>query len=217
MRFNGFDKESMEEDGMLYEEEENYTVRSEEFKEEKMKVEKEKTEKLETDPEIELLKIYLNDLKYLPPVGELLKKELMQKASNGDREASKQLAEIYLMQAVSLAAKYRGRGVGLADLIQEANVGLMEAMLEEQITEESILASIENALEHAVAEESRESDIGEQIAARLNILSDAAKELADRHGKEPTAEELAEYLHMTVDEVKRYMKLSLDVLGAEDF
>lgn len=209
MRFNGFDKESMEEDGMLYEEEKIDNIRSKEFREEKKKEEKKKAE---ADSEIELLKFYLEDLKSLPPVSEHFKMELMQKVSNGDREASKRLVEIYLMQAVSLAAKYRGRGVGLADLIQEANVGLMEAMLEEQVTEESILLSIENALKKAVAQESRESDAGEQIAARLNVLSDAAKELADRYGKEPTAEELAEYLHMTEDEVKNYMKLSLDVL-----
>lgn len=209
MRFEGFDRESMEEDGMLYEEGEQKNRKKAE------KSREEKTGETGADAEIELLKFYMEDLKAVPQTEETVKKEWMQKASAGDKEASQRLAEVYLMQAVGLAAKYRGQGIGLADLIQEANVGLMEAMLEETITEESILASIENALKQAIAEENRESDVGEQIAARLNVLSDAAKELADRHGKEPSAEELAEYLHMTVEEVESYMKLSLDALGAE--
>ena len=175
---------------------------------------KKKKETNETqNSEIELLKLYLEELKSIPPADELLKKELMQAASNGKQEARKQLAEIYLMQAVQLAATYRNRGIGLADLIQEANIGLMEALTKPKITEKQILTSIETALKQAVAKETKEAEVAEQIAARLNTLSDAAKELANRHGKEPTVEELAEYLHIIVEEVQNDMKLSLNVLS----
>lgn len=174
------------------------------------------TKEADTDAEVALLELYLEELKAVPPVGELRKKELMQEASNGKQEARKKLVEIYLMQAVQLAAAYRGRGVGLADLIQEANVGLMEAMLADTITEKSILESMEAALIQALAEEGREVEVGEQIAARLNMLSDAAMELAERYGREATMEELAEYLSLTVDEVQRGMRVSLDAIGGGD-
>ena len=179
-----------------------------------------KTEKTETDEtinsEIELLKIYLEDLKSIPPADELLKKELMQAASSGKQEAKKQLAELYLMQAVQLAASYRGQGIGLADLIQEANIGLMEALSETPITEKKILSSIETALKQAITQENNASKIGNQLAERLNLLSDTAKKLASQRGKEPTIKELAEYLHITEEEVQNDLKLSLDVLSAAD-
>lgn len=166
--------------------------------------------------EEKLLELYIEELKAVPPVEEFLRKEWMQKASNGDQEARKRLAESYLLQTLHLAAKYRGQGVGLADLIQEANVGLMEAIDKETVTEVNILTSVEEALKRVVEEERKETKIGEQLADRLNMLSDTAKELAKRYGKEPTIEELADYLHITVEEVQSDMKLSLDVLSVKN-
>ena len=167
----------------------------------------------EIDTEEKLLELYIEELKAVPPVEEFLRKEWMQKASNGDQEARKRLAESYLLQTLHLAAKYRGQGVGLADLIQEANVGLMEAIDKETVTEVNILTSVEEALKRVVEKETK---IGEQLADRLNMLSDTAKELAKRYGKEPTIEELADYLHITVEEVQSDMKLSLDVLSVKN-
>lgn len=193
----------------------NRKTEKEQTKEINKNTNKEKTTQNNTS-EVELLKLYLEELKSIPPADELLKKELMQAASNGKQEARNQLAEIYLMQAVQLAATYRGRGVGLADLIQEANVGLMEALAKPNITEKQILTSIETALKQAIATERKEAELGEQIAARLNTLSDAAKDLADRHGKEPTTKELAEYLHTTEEEVQSDINLSLNLLSIND-
>ncbi len=80
----------------------------------------------------------------------------------------------------------------------------------------NILTSVEEALKRVVEEERKETKIGEQLADRLNMLSDTAKELAKRYGKEPTIEELADYLHITVEEVQSDMKLSLDVLSVKN-
>lgn len=174
--------------------------------------EKEEDTKSDADTEIALLELYLEELKAVPPVGELRKKELMQAASNGTEEARTRLAEVYLMQAVQMAAAYCGQGVGFADLVQEANVGLMEAMLGDPITEEAILESIEAALKRALEEEGREVKTGEKMATRLNRMSDAAAELAERYGREATVEELAAYLCMSVEEVQMGMKISLEAI-----
>jgi len=165
------------------------------------------------EEEVALLNFYMEDIKALRTVDEEEKRSLMKRVSSGEREAVKLLTEAYLMKAIQLAARYRGRGLGLADLIQEANVGLMEAMGKEQITEESILASIESSLKRAIEKECLESEKKEQLVERMNLLSDTAKEWTKRYGKEPTVRELAEYLHLTVEEVKQEMKLSLDVLS----
>ncbi len=163
--------------------------------------------------ETELLKLYLEELKKIPPANDSQKKELLSSASTGNQEAKNRLTELYLMQAVQLAAKYCGQGVSLADLIQDANLGLTEAISKKEFTETQILASIEASLKHAVAKEQKEAEISSQLADRLNTLSDAAKDLAKRHGKEPTKEELAEYLHLTVEEIEHDINLSLTVLN----
>lgn len=173
-----------------------------------------------TDAEIKHLKLYLEELEYIPDVDESVKEELMQTISSGSKEAGekakKRLAEVYQMQAVKLASEYLGEKVELADLIQEANIGMLEAMLEIPVTEIGILNAMDAALRRAVSKERKERKAGEQLAARLNRLSDAAEELAKRYGREPAAEELADYLHMTTDEVRQDMKLSLDALGSGD-
>lgn len=168
------------------------------------------------EAEVALLKLYLEELKAVPPVGELMKKELFQAASDGKEEARKRLAEAYLLSAVQTAAAYCGQGIGFADLVQEANVGLMEAMLNDKITEKSILESIEAALKRALAKERQEAKTREQTAALLNRMSDAAAELAKQHGREASVEELAVYLGRTVDEVQRGMKLSLEAIHFGD-
>ena len=66
------------------------------------------------------------------------------------------------------------------------------------------------ALKKAVQEEMQAEEIGEYLVENVNRLNEAARELAEINGKEPTIEELAEHLHRTKEEVREFMKISLN-------
>lgn len=169
-------------------------------------------EQIEDKKELEILELYLEELKALPRI-ELEEKEILfQDLKTGKEKAREKLTEAYLLTAVEMAAGYKNRGVGLADLIQEANVGLMAALSgsEEQIDDNFIRKSMDLALKKAVQEETQAEEIGEYLVENVNRLNEAARELAEINGKEPTIEELSQHLHMTEEEVREFMKISLD-------
>ncbi len=169
-------------------------------------------EQIEDKKELEILELYLEELKALPRI-ELEEKEMLFKdLKEGKEKAREKLTEAYLLTAVEMAAGYKNRGIGLADLIQEANVGLMAALSEpeEKIDDNFIRKSIDLALKKAVQEEMQAEEIGEYLVENVNRLNEAARELAEINGKESTIEELAEHLHRTKEEVREFMKISLD-------
>ncbi|MBS7008360.1 sigma-70 domain-containing protein [Anaerostipes sp.] len=124
-----------------------------------------------------------------------------------------------LLTDVSLTAKkYTGRGVLLGDLVQEGNMGLIEAVYEldekdPRKAEEFLKASAEAAIKAAVSEQTNADSMGEQMAVKANRLDEAARYLAKDLGREATAKELADELSMTEEEVKEIMKMSLDAIS----
>ena len=79
----------------------------------------------------------------------------------------------------------------------------------DRLMEESVRAQIESALE----DQSREKTVAEDMRARVNVLKDISAAMAQELEREPTAEELAERMKMTVEEIKDIMKLTLDAMS----
>ena len=182
----------------------------------------EKIDKTETaqekDRELEILKMYLEEVKAVQPAGEGERESLLQTyaqfGENVDKEIKKRIMELYLMDTLQIASEYRELGVGLSDLIQEANMGLILA-LEDMVTEDvGIKGRIREAVEAALSEEGRAGAIGEHLAEEINRLDEASQVLTERKGEAPTIEELMEYLGMPEDEIREYMKISLDAINA---
>ena len=71
-------------------------------------------------------------------------------------------------------------------------------------------------LEEVINEQTSETNIEEEMLARVNVLQDVSKELAERFGREPKLEELAEYMKMTEDEVREIMKVTMDALSLSE-
>ena len=71
-------------------------------------------------------------------------------------------------------------------------------------------------LEEVIKEQTSESNIEEEVLARVNVLQEVSKELAERFGREPKLEELAEYMKMTEDEVREIMKVTMDALSLSE-
>ncbi len=165
--------------------------------------------------EIEVIEIYLESLKEIKPLEEGELERLFSDFSNDAKEVKNRIVEVYLMEAIKVAAEYRNRGVSLADLIQEANVGLMIALSDVkdiEINHEYLINKMKEALEAIVEMESKELDVEERLVRDVNRLNDATKELSEGSEEVPTVGELAQYLGMTVEEVKTLMKISLDTL-----
>ncbi|NLZ80966.1 MAG: hypothetical protein GX913_04085 [Clostridiales bacterium] len=165
--------------------------------------------------EIEVIEIYLESLKEIKPLEEGELDRLFSDFSNGNIEARNRIIEVYLMEAIKVAAEYTNRGVSLADLIQEANVGLMMALSnngETELSHEHLINNMKEALVTIVEMESKEDEVEERIVRDINRLDDASKELSEGSDHIPTVEELAQYLSLTEEEVRTLMEISLDTL-----
>jgi len=141
--------------------------------------------------------------------------ELGRKACAGDRLACRTLIERNLRLVLSVAVGYRRHGVPLEDLIQEGNVGLIEAV--ERFDPErghrfSSLAvwRIRNAIQKAVAAQSRIIRVPRGRRERMEAMNRAYSELRAELGREPGAEESASRLGWTAAEVRATMGLSAE-------
>ena len=133
----------------------------------------------------------------------------------GDGEA---VIESFLPQILEIARTHTGKGVLFGDLVQEGNIGLLEAMAIYQGKDaEGFLAhakrAVEDSILDAIAMQRGSDSVGEAMAIKANRLDDASTFLSKELGREPKIEELAKYLSMTEEEVKEVMKISLDALS----
>ena len=76
----------------------------------------------ENNKELEVLKMYLEEIKMVSPVQEGEKEKLLKEYQEGKKEVRNRLMELYLMDTLQIASAYKGQGIGLSDLIQEANM-----------------------------------------------------------------------------------------------
>ena len=92
-------------------------------------------------------------------------------------------------------------------LVNEVFDGSFEKLLESRIRVR---------MEEVIAEQKSETDIEEEMLARVNVLQEVSKSLAERFGREPKLEELAEFMKMTEDEVREIMKVTMDALSLSE-
>ena len=163
------------------------------------------------------IRFYEEELEQMDLPGEEEQKELIHAwlVEKGDGEA---VIESFLPQILEIARTHTGKGVLFGDLVQEGNIGLLEAMAIYQGKDaEGFLAHAKSAVEDsildAIAMQRGSDSVGEAMAIKANRLDDASTFLSKELGREPKIEELAKYLSMTEEEVKEVMKISLDALS----
>ena len=166
--------------------------------------------------------MYLEELEALTEVGAEEEKILLARLSGGDGDAGKRLIEGNLKKALALAKEYDGKGLPMNDLVQEANMALTALVMElgdgespEMEFEELLEKRVRESLQAAVDEQQRESEIEENVTARVNVLQEVSRVMAGELGREATVDELARKMKMTADEIRDIMKITLDAVHVE--
>ena len=166
----------------------------------------------------DIYRVYMEELAAIPPCTAEENEELLGKVKAGVAGARERLIEGNLRNALMYVQNYINRGVPMADLIQEASMELM--MLVDDAFEGSFEKLLESRIcvrmEEVISEQTSASNIEEEVLARVNVLQEVSKELAERFGREPKLEELAEYMKMTEDEVREIMKVTMDALSLSE-
>lgn len=166
----------------------------------------------------DIYKVYMEELAAIPPCTAAENTELLAKVKAGVPGARERLIEGNLRSALMYVQSYINRGVPMADLIQEASMELM-MLVDEEFDggfEKLLESRIRVRLEEVINEQDSEVNIEEEMLARVNVLQEVSKELAERFGREPKLEELAEYMKMTEDEVREIMKVTMDALSLSE-
>ncbi|MDO4587801.1 MAG: sigma-70 family RNA polymerase sigma factor [Planctomycetia bacterium] len=129
------------------------------------------------------------------------------------QEAKRGLSEGNLRLVVSIAKKYRNRGLSFLDLIQEGNAGLMRAVDKFEYRRGFKFCTyatwwIRQAITRAVADQSRTIRIPVHMVETMSKMRNVTRQLLQEYGREPTLEETAEAANAPVDETRRILAMN---------
>ncbi|MBN1423885.1 sigma-70 family RNA polymerase sigma factor [Candidatus Fermentibacteria bacterium] len=165
------------------------------------------------DAEDRSLDLYLKEISTVSLLTQEQEVELAKRIKQGDEEALHQLTRANLRFVVSVAKQYKNQGLSLPDLINEGNVGLIKAAIRFDETKGYKFISyavwwIRQAILQALAEHSRIVRLPLNRAGALHKIGKSSDQLGQEFGREPTPEEIADELSMSVDEVNETLRIS---------
>ena len=166
------------------------------------------------------VRMYLREIGKIPLLSYDKELELAKRILEGDEEAKQELAEANLRLVVSIAKKYVGRGMLFLDLMQEGNMGLIKAVEKFDYTKGFKFSTyatwwIRQAITRAIADQARTIRIPVHMVETINRLIRTSRHLLQQLGREPTPEEIAKEMDMSVEKVMEIQKIAQDPVSLE--
>jgi RNA polymerase primary sigma factor len=147
------------------------------------------------------------------PAGLRKRVEVIRKRFQEYEQAKRDLSGGNLRLVVSIAKKYRNRGLSFLDLIQEGNTGLMRAVDKYEYRRGYKFSTyatwwIRQAITRAIADQARTIRIPVHMIETMSKLRNVSKKLLQELGRDPTIEETARAANISIEETRRVMKIS---------
>ena len=166
------------------------------------------------------VRMYLKEIGRVPLLSADEEIALAKRMEAGDEEAQKELAEANLRLVVSIAKRYVGRGMLFLDLIQEGNLGLIKAVEKFDYNKGYKFSTyatwwIRQAITRAIADQARTIRIPVHMVETINKLIRVSRQLLQQLGREPSPEEIAEAMEISVERVREIMKIAQEPVSLE--
>ncbi|MEG2083474.1 MAG: sigma-70 family RNA polymerase sigma factor, partial [Oscillospiraceae bacterium] len=166
------------------------------------------------------VKVYLKEIGRVPLLTPQEEVDLAIRMAQGDEYARKRLSEANLRLVVSIAKRYVGRGMQFLDLIQEGNLGLIKAVEKFDYTKGFKFSTyatwwIRQAITRAIADQARTIRIPVHMVETINKVKKVSSQLLHQNGHEPTAEEIAEEMNVSIDKVREIMRVAQEPVSLE--
>ncbi len=166
------------------------------------------------------VRMYLREIGKIPLLTFEEELDLAKRMLEGDEEAKQKLSESNLRLVVSIAKKYVGRGMLFLDLIQEGNMGLIKAVEKFDYTKGYKFSTyatwwIRQAITRAIADQARTIRIPVHMVETINKLIRTSRHLLQQLGREPTPDEIAKEMDISVEKVMEIQKIAQDPVSLE--
>ena len=166
------------------------------------------------------VRMYFKEIGKVPLLTAEEERDLAIRIEQGDEEAKKKLCESNLRLVVSIARRYLNRGLSFLDLIQEGNLGLIKAVEKFDYTKGYKFSTyatwwIRQAITRSIADQARTIRIPVHMVETINKLIRISRQLLQEYGREPTSEEIAKEMGISVEKVREIKKISQDPVSLE--
>ena len=166
------------------------------------------------------VRMYLKEIGTVPLLSADEELRLAKRKAEGDESAKERLIEANLRLVVSIAKRYVGRGMHFLDLIQEGNVGLIKAVEKFDYTKGFKFSTyatwwIRQAITRAIADQARTIRIPVHMVETINRLKKAHSRLLHENGYDPSEEQIAEFMGLSVDRVREIMRVAQEPVSME--
>ena len=166
------------------------------------------------------VRMYLKEIGKVPLLSADEELEYARLMAEGDEVAKKKLTEANLRLVVSIAKRYVGRGMLFLDLIQEGNLGLIKAVEKFDYTKGYKFSTyatwwIRQAITRAIADQARTIRIPVHMVETINKLIRVSRQLLQELGREPSSEEIAKEMGLSLEKVREIMKIAQEPVSLE--